>query len=428
MQLQTFGTWSATIGSVGAGALTQSPQYSFLALPVAIASGVLWLLLLLVFLYRNRVIIWNWIRGTRRRKMSIGLALIIGACAMGVIGLSIIAAGDPPVSKTEEAADPNPSSPDPKSKMASPLARESLLGFSTQLNLEIRNVAELRRQFIFQNITPEKSKASFYLSANDRFVFSITDIRDESYTLDVPVGSKGIPIYRPIFLVCEAGLGSNETYMRILVDGVEIAERTLPYRMDLGSRNWSNATMGADAQGKQNSAFVISTWSFGHVTLLDEDILDIEETTAAFLRSKPQNDEIIKQAGNSNADLKRRTLELTPRMRVFQQGVTQAFTRLYAKWPQDPQQINAFRESEAGKRYAQEQYELMNRYTAEADQQFRSEALALRDEMERKLGRLPPYPRERKETIWLDTNNMAGPSALSWTADYLEELARKLPQ
>jgi hypothetical protein len=410
----------ATAAGVGLDMTTNMLQAYWPDAPHWLVAALFWSGPALIFLPLPFWLIWlawkNRYALSVRWTMIIGLAFVIGGCALGVIGLSIIAAGDRPVSKAAAKTIPAEIS----ALKSSPLSHETFLGFSSQLNLEIRNVAELRRQFIFQNITPEKAKAGFYLSANDRFVFSITDIREETYTLDVPIGGEGIPIYRPIFLVCEAGIGSNETYMRILVDGVEIAERTLPYRVDLGSRNWAAATMGADAQGKQNSAFVVSTWSFGHVTLTDKDIIGLKEATGT-LRSEPQSATI-----NSNSSLRKRTSELTPRMRVFQEGATQAFTRLYAKYPQDPQQAQAFRESEAGKRYAQEQYELLNRYTAEADQQFRSEALALRDEMERRLGRLPPYPRERR-TLWLDTNNMAGPSPFSWAADYLEELARRLP-
>ena len=136
------------------------------------------------------------------------------------------------------------------------------------------------------------------------------------------------------------------------------------------------------------------------------------------------------QAGkhySSNSDLRRRTSELAQRMRVFQQGFTQAISRLNNKTPGDMQERQAFYQSEEGKRLSIELRELSGRYMTEADQQFRSEALALRDEMERRLGRLPPYPRDRKETVWLDTNIPAGPSPFSWTADYLEDLARQLP-
>lgn len=54
MRLATFGTLSNTALSVGAGALTQSPDYSYLALPLAEASGVFWLALLAVFTFHHR--------------------------------------------------------------------------------------------------------------------------------------------------------------------------------------------------------------------------------------------------------------------------------------------------------------------------------------------------------------------------------------
>ncbi len=62
MQVRTFGTLSATFLSVGAGALTQSAEYSYLALPLAIAAGVVWLILLVIFLYRNRRSIKVWLK------------------------------------------------------------------------------------------------------------------------------------------------------------------------------------------------------------------------------------------------------------------------------------------------------------------------------------------------------------------------------
>jgi hypothetical protein len=58
MRLATFGTFSNSALSIGAGALTQSPDYSYLALPLAKASGVFWLVLLAVFMFHQRREIW----------------------------------------------------------------------------------------------------------------------------------------------------------------------------------------------------------------------------------------------------------------------------------------------------------------------------------------------------------------------------------
>jgi len=54
MELRTFGTWSASISGIGAGALTASPDYAYLAPYLAAASGLLWVGLLVLFLYSNR--------------------------------------------------------------------------------------------------------------------------------------------------------------------------------------------------------------------------------------------------------------------------------------------------------------------------------------------------------------------------------------
>jgi len=81
MQPKTFGGLSATIGSIGAGALTQSPEYSFLALPVAIGSGLVWLLLATIYLYRNR-----------NHPAVRGILLVCG-CLLFVLGLTWLASG-----------------------------------------------------------------------------------------------------------------------------------------------------------------------------------------------------------------------------------------------------------------------------------------------------------------------------------------------
>jgi hypothetical protein len=167
----------------------------------------------------------------------------------------------------------------------SPLAKTTLPGFSAQLILEIRDVAELRRQYIFQHVTPESAHADFYLSPNDQFVFSITDTKGDVYPLYLPIGIFGVPIYQRIFLVCEVGVSSNQTFLRVVVDGNEIAEQTLSLRVDLGSRDWSKATMGANIEGKQNSAFTVLSWSFGHVTLTDRELSGMRSALLTYIQT-----------------------------------------------------------------------------------------------------------------------------------------------
>ena len=94
MQLKTFGACTATLGSIGAGALTQSPQYSYLALPVAIGSGVIWLAVLAIYLTKNwrnlRSAILSIIDRARNFVRANLIPLMLGA--MGVAGVILIGA------------------------------------------------------------------------------------------------------------------------------------------------------------------------------------------------------------------------------------------------------------------------------------------------------------------------------------------------
>jgi hypothetical protein len=89
MRIQTFGTLSGVILSIGAGALTQSTEYSFLALPVAIGAGLVWLMILGVFVYRNRFAISGWIKkvGPAHLMMLVGLGGIIVFAAIALGGI-----------------------------------------------------------------------------------------------------------------------------------------------------------------------------------------------------------------------------------------------------------------------------------------------------------------------------------------------------
>jgi hypothetical protein len=89
MRFQTFGAWSNALLSVAAGALTQSPQYSFLALPLAITTAVIWLVLLLAFVYRNRNTIKQWVRkvGLAHLMALVGLGGIIVFAAIALVGV-----------------------------------------------------------------------------------------------------------------------------------------------------------------------------------------------------------------------------------------------------------------------------------------------------------------------------------------------------
>jgi hypothetical protein len=81
MHIRTLGALFGSVGGIGAGALTQSPQYSYLALPIAIASGIVLLGAVLAFSFSNRQSIRSWIRRLEPSYITL-IALLVAAIAM----------------------------------------------------------------------------------------------------------------------------------------------------------------------------------------------------------------------------------------------------------------------------------------------------------------------------------------------------------
>ena len=107
----------------------------------------------------------------------------------------------------------------------------------------------------------------------------------EQYTLEVPIAADAIPLSRYIFLYCELALHDRSTGLRILVDGKKVAERTLNFRLELGKEywKWTRATIGADAQGKNNAPFRIGMSGSGHVPLTDAQVIGFQQSFEKFL-------------------------------------------------------------------------------------------------------------------------------------------------
>lgn len=156
---------------------------------------------------------------------------------------------------------------------ASPLATQSLPGFSATAPLELRDVAAIRRQYLFDYETPEHARVSFYLSAKDHPTFAVLDVQGETYSVEAPLGAGGIPLNNMVFLTTEVGVSNNNAFLRILVDGKEIAHQELGFPIDLGSKKWSRGTLGADNNHQNNAAFRMGFWGFSHTTMDNDHLI-----------------------------------------------------------------------------------------------------------------------------------------------------------
>jgi hypothetical protein len=149
---------------------------------------------------------------------------------------------------------------------------EKLPGFGSGMMVQTNDNIEVRRKYQFEYRTPDGAKAAFYLSASDRYVFSVTDIHGQPYTLDIPLGSNGIPFGKWAYIFCEVGVASSYAYLRALVNGKEVARRDLDFPLDLGSRRWLG-TLGADSDGKNGGSFSFTEFGVLSTTLNDNELM-----------------------------------------------------------------------------------------------------------------------------------------------------------
>jgi hypothetical protein len=160
--------------------------------------------------------------------------------------------------------------------------REKCLGFSAHMVIRLRDIAAIRRKYIFDYGTPEGARVAFYLSASDRFILEARDVRGETYPLEVPFGGNGIPIGKFVYLSAEVGLEEASTFLSVAVNGIDVQRRTLGFRIDLGSRNWASGSIGADATGKNNAGFDLGEFLGFPTTLATHEA---EQLCAYFLKT-----------------------------------------------------------------------------------------------------------------------------------------------
>jgi hypothetical protein len=151
----------------------------------------------------------------------------------------------------------------------------NLLGFSALMTIRMDDLTKLSRKYVFEFATPEGSRAAFYLSASDRFTFSVTDLHHEMYPIEVVIGPDGIPLNQFVILWFEAASTSNASFLRVFVNDKIVAVRDLDFPIDLGSRNWMAGTIGADITGQSNGAFAMTG-----ITLFTQTIPAEKRTTA----------------------------------------------------------------------------------------------------------------------------------------------------
>ena len=162
--------------------------------------------------------------------------------------------------------------------------QEELPGFGSYAVIRLYDSPEFRRRYVFDFVSSDGAKVALYLSASSRFTFSVTDVRGESYPLEVKVGADGIPIDDFVILFCEVGLTENSTRLRILVNEKEVARRDLNFPLSLGKMDWKPGSLGAPTIGQnQGGIFLLVEFGIWQKTFSRETIRKLTENVRQYV-------------------------------------------------------------------------------------------------------------------------------------------------
>ena len=177
------------------------------------------------------------------------------------------------VAPNREAALPGqPKGSEPaQASHSSDIADEKLPGIAVAAAIRIRDAGAFRGKYLFSFQDPEGAKATFHLSSDDIFKFSMKPVNGDFQVLDVPFGNSRIPIDTTIYLTCEVGTAGDYSFMRVTVDGNVVAERKFQFRIEPGSRNWTETHLATDEDAQHAGAF---------------DLLELGKWPATFTRAE----------------------------------------------------------------------------------------------------------------------------------------------
>jgi hypothetical protein len=163
---------------------------------------------------------------------------------------------------------------------------EKLPGFASGMMVQTDDVPDVRRKYQYSFRAPDGAKVGFYLSASNRYAFSVTDINGEEYKLDIPLGANGIPFGKWAYIFCEVGTASSYSYLRALLNGKEVARRDFDFPLELGSRRWI-PVLGADSSGQNGGAFMMMEIGAFSTTLSDQELMALAENALSAYGLKP---------------------------------------------------------------------------------------------------------------------------------------------
>jgi hypothetical protein len=161
--------------------------------------------------------------------------------------------------------------PTPESSESTP----SMPGMSLHMQIKLNHLAVDRRKYLFDFGNARNERLSIYISPDSIFTLAFLDAKEESHSVQVPLGGDGIPLGKFFYLGCEFGIDGQSTQLWVLVDGKERGSIRLPFRVDIASLDVPGGVVGADLAGRNGGSFDLKELMVYSMTL---DRKQVEQT------------------------------------------------------------------------------------------------------------------------------------------------------
>lgn len=180
-----------------------------------------------------------------RRQVFAGLGCVALATGALTVGLMQKLRDDQEPRKTARHAKPVFQRLDPEGLLAASLM-QIRPGYTSETLIRMpahatKATAGNAGGIIFRDTAGGNATATLLASADDGLVFRGSDKSGKTHEIDIPVGADGVPVEENASLVTEMGNTGKGGYLRVLVNGEEVAVKLLPESMDLDGSDWKPA-------------------------------------------------------------------------------------------------------------------------------------------------------------------------------------------
>lgn len=128
-------------------------------------------------------------------------------------------------------------------------------GFTLFALLNISKLPEQHNHYLFDFGEANRNRFSVYLrDADSALALSVLDDRGHRYSMDIPVGSNGLPVGQESVLTASFGYGAHESYLSLYVDEKETGRLVIPTVVAIRDLGYSGFSVGGSVDGSSPSA------------------------------------------------------------------------------------------------------------------------------------------------------------------------------